>query len=219
MNCKDSPYEYNGVKVPRVTEIISKCIHEESLMQWSNSLGFKHQSYKKVLDIAADYGSRTHKGIEYYLKGLDIPENTPLNSLYGFKSWWNILSNNNKLSILGQEQKLVCKWYGGTYDLLLSINDKIYLVDFKTSNHITYRYYLQLAAYNRILRSQNINISGTILLQLSKTNTSFTEYTLNLDNESHRSYFLLAEKTFLGILHTYYNIDRLGSEFNEVHKR
>lgn len=219
MNCKDFPYEYNGVKVPRVTEIISKCIHEESLMKWSNSLGFKHQSYKKVLEQAADFGSRAHKGIEYYLKGLEIPNDTPLNTLYAFKNWWNLITKNNEIKILGQEHKLVCKWYGGTYDLLLSINNRIYLVDFKTSNHITYRYYLQLAAYNRILRSQGINISGTIILQLSKTDMNFTEFTLNLDNESHRKYFYIAEKTFLSILHSYYNLDYLGERFNEIHKK
>ena len=33
----NSQYTYNGILVPRVTEIISKCIHSDSLMYWANS--------------------------------------------------------------------------------------------------------------------------------------------------------------------------------------
>ena len=51
----------------------------------------------------------------------------------------------------------------------MRINGKIYLIDFKTSNHVTYKYYLQLAAYSKVLREkENINIDGVIILQLNK---------------------------------------------------
>ena len=48
-NLYESIYKYNGIEVPRVTKILGKCIHNDSLMYWANSLGFKRQSYSKTL--------------------------------------------------------------------------------------------------------------------------------------------------------------------------
>jgi len=47
----EGAYVYNGKHVPRVTNILGKTIHEDYLMQWSNSLGFKRKSYSKTLKI------------------------------------------------------------------------------------------------------------------------------------------------------------------------
>ena len=63
LKCGDR-YTYNGKNVPRVTEIISKMIHEDAITQWANSLGFKHKSYTKTLNEAAVYGTHAHYGIE-----------------------------------------------------------------------------------------------------------------------------------------------------------
>ena len=63
----DSNYTYNGVIVPRVTKILSTCIHSDSLMYWANSLGFKHKSYKKTLEEAANIGTHTHDNIDHFL--------------------------------------------------------------------------------------------------------------------------------------------------------
>ena len=84
-------YKWNGIPVPRVTNIISKTIHEDFLMYWANSLGFKHKGYKKTLDAAADYGTKTHDALEKFLKGEPIPEGTPTNPIDGFKLWWALI--------------------------------------------------------------------------------------------------------------------------------
>ena len=63
----ESNYTYNGIIVPRVTKILSKCIHSDSLMYWANSLGFKRQSYRKTLDEAANIGTHTHENIDNFL--------------------------------------------------------------------------------------------------------------------------------------------------------
>jgi len=200
-------YVYNGVYVPRVTNILSKTIHEDYLMQWSNSLGFKRKSYTKTLNAAADYGTKSHKGVELYLKGLPIPEGTPTNPINGFIKWWNLINSNNKITIIHQEYALTCPWFGGTYDMLLEINGKIYLVDFKTSNHLSYKYCLQLAAYNYMLKFNKIaNISGIIILQLKKETPDFNEFVLNLDNSNHANFFNHCENTFLSLVYSYYHI-------------
>ena len=152
----NSNYYFNSKQVPRVTDIISKSIHEEYLMKWSNYLGFKHLSYVEELNKAAEYGTLVHSAIENFLKHNISSDNV---SFKAFLRWWNIVNASNEVRIIGEEESLVCEWFGGTYDLLISINNKIYLVDFKTSNHVGYKYYLQLAAYRyMIYKNKNINI-------------------------------------------------------------
>lgn len=209
-------YVYNGRNVPRATEIISKCIHEDSIVSWSNNLGFRRKKYKDVLNYSADYGTKVHYGIECYLKNKPIDDNTPSIPLEAFRLWWKMINQNNTVEILGQEVKLVCKYYGGTYDLLIKINNKIFLVDFKTSNHITYKYYIQLASYNRILRDiHGIQIDGFIILQLDKNKPIFREYVLDLDKEDHRQYLGYCERTFMSMVYTYYHIYYLEKRFKD----
>ena len=200
-------YKWNGMPVPRVTSIISKTIHEDFLMYWANSLGFKRKGYKKTLDAAADYGTKTHDALEKFLKGEPISEGAPMNPIDGFKSWWDLITKNNSVKIIGQEFKLTCPWFGGTYDMLLEINGKIYLVDFKTSNHLSYKYCLQLAAYEYMLRYNKIcEISGIIILQLCKEYPTYNEFVLDFSNPNHAEYFKFCEQTFLSMVYTYYHI-------------
>lgn len=200
-------YVYNGIQVPRVTNILSKTIHEDYLLQWANSLGFKRKGYKQTVGAAADYGSKTHAGLELFLRGLPIPDGTPTNPINGFMKWWNMIKSSNNVTILGQECVLTCPWFGGTYDMLLEINGKVYLVDFKTSNHLSYKYCLQLAAYNYMLKFNNIaNISGIIILQLKKDMPDFNEFVLDFTNPNHANYFNFCEHTFLSLVYSYYHI-------------
>lgn len=218
MNSSDR-YMYNGKNVPRVTEVLSKMISEEKLMSWANSLGFKHQRYKDVLSKAAVFGTKIHHGIECFLKGEKVPEDTPSICFKAFQEWWKIIETTD-YEIVGQEQKLVCEWYGGTYDCLMKINGKLYLIDFKTSNHVTYKYYLQLAAYSKVLREkENINIDGVLILQLNKYQPKYKEYILDLSIPEHKEYFNLCERTFESILYSYYHIHYLEENFNDLAKK
>ena len=74
-NIETKKYFYNGQPVPRVTEIISEMLHEEYLMKWANSLGYKHKNYNKERESAANIGTETHKIIERFLKGEKIIRN------------------------------------------------------------------------------------------------------------------------------------------------
>lgn len=202
---KGDRYTYNGENVPRVTEIISKMIHEDAIVQWANGLGFRHISYTETLNEAARIGTMVHSSIEHYLKDeQDKIKEVP--SLSAFKKWWKTINEGNRVEILGQEEKLVCPYFGGTYDLLLKINGVIYLVDFKTSNHVTYKYYIQLAAYNYMLKMQGIQIGGVIILQVSKKSADYNEYVLNLSDPLQKDYFDLCERTFLALVYGYYHI-------------
>lgn len=214
INVKEERYFYNGSPVPRVTEIISKMIVEEYLLYWANSLGFKHQSYKKTIDNAANIGSESHDLINKFLLGESfVSDNIPY---LGFRKWWIDINSSNDVKIIGTEQKLVCQYFGGTYDLLVEINDLLYLVDFKTSNHVSYKYYLQLAAYKYMLELQGYSISGCIILQLNKDKIQYTEYPLIFSNPLHLDYINKSLNTFLSLAYSYYNIYQCEKMYKEI---
>ena len=211
----ESPYEVNGHPVPRVTEVVSKMIEEQSIIQWANSLGFKHQSYRKTLEGLAQIGSLTHHAIDLYLNGNEIPPETPQFPMDSFLLWWmNIIQAGGKK--IATEQTLVCDLYGGTYDLMMEVGGRTYLVDFKTSNHITYKYWLQLAAYAKILREQQgLLIDGAVILQISKHHVCFREYILDLHHQPHIDYFDACERTFMSLLYSFYHIKYLERRFKD----
>lgn len=209
-------YNSDGLSVPRVTEILSKMIHKEQLMYWANHLGFKGERYKDALNNAAIIGTNAHKAIEIYLNDKFITkDNIPF---LGFLNWMNIILDNfNKVEYVYVEHKIVCKWFGGTLDALFKIDDRIFLIDFKTSNYITYTYFLQLAAYRFMLNSEeNINIDGVIVLQLDKANPGFNEYLLDFNIIEHLDFINKCEATFLSLVYSYYNIAEIEKMYNNI---
>jgi len=63
--------------------------------------------------------------------------------------------------------------FAGTVDRVLEINGKEYLVDIKTSNNMHESYWLQLAAYNKLLLEYNYEVDGVAILWLNaKTRTA-----------------------------------------------
>jgi len=216
-------YEFNNNKVPRVTHILSSMLHEDSLMFWANSLGWKRQSYSKTLKKAASIGTFVHEYIESFLRGNEIDlEVVPIELReevsYGFKSfilWYKKLIKNNEIEIINMEQQLICEWYGGTYDLLIKINGKVYLVDYKTSKHIGYRYYMQLSVYKDLLE-RDIKIDGIIVLQVSKESIGYNEYILYSDNPLHAEYMNSCVQTFRGLVYSYYGRLHLEQEANNI---
>lgn len=207
-------YTIDGRNVPRVTEILSAMLHEDYIVEWSNRIGlYNHQKYYDVLNQSSTIGTYTHSSIENFLKtGVtptfdDIPpmyKYKVINAFNSFMSWWRIINTYN-YKILMQEQKLVCKYFGGTLDLLIDIGNKIYLVDFKTSNHSSYKHFLQLSAYRYMLKeTKGIDLDGCIILMLDKKSDMFIEMMLNFENEDHLNYMNQCQETFLSLVYAYY---------------
>lgn len=225
----DTIYYYNNIPVPRVTVILDQMLHEDGLMGWSNYIGYyKKQKYKEVLERSSEIGTCVHESIESYIQN-NIPLDINIikkelakevNSAYqAFLSYWNILMQNN-VKVLMQEQKLICQYFGGTLDLLVEINGKIYLIDFKTSNHLNYKYFYQIAAYRYMLRIlYNIEIDGCIVLILSKTTSMFEENILHMEIPEHKKYLDDCERTFLSLVYSYYNRQYTYNQFNSIFKR
>ena len=201
-------------------------LHEDYLMVWSNSIGlYKHKKYEDTLQQAADLGSEVHGLIEEYLMNgylseiIDTHCKEVINAFNSFLSWWEIIKQN-VFRVIYQEYKLTCPYFGGTLDMLIEINGKIYIVDFKTSNHVGYKYFLQLAAYRYILRTEhNIEVDGCIILQLDKKVSKFTEYVLDFNNLEHLAYMNNCERAFLSLVYAYYNRLCVESGYNKIFRQ
>ena len=207
-------HTYKGIPVPSVTQILSKCIHEDYIVNWANYLGFKRIKYKDELNRAAEVGTIGHNAIERFLKDGSVSDNIPY---LGFKLWWDIITSSNNVEILGIEEEMTLPYCGGTYDLLLSINGLPFLVDLKTSNHISYKYFIQLAAYRHMLyKTKGINLNGCIVLQVNKNEPGFNEYLLDFNNISHYQFIEHCTVTFLNLALSYYNIYKAESLYKQI---
>jgi hypothetical protein len=219
----EKTYTHNGIQVPRVTSILSKCIHNDGLMYWANSLGFKHKSYSKTLDEAANIGTQCHESIDGYLtdNSYTAPENMEYqsaNAYNSFRKWYDNITQYANVRVICHEKTITCPYFGGTLDGLYEINGMIYLIDYKTTNHITYKHFLQLSAYRYMLRTElGINIDGCIILQLDKNSVSYNEFVLDFTNPEHLAFINTCERAFLSLVYAFYNINIVDNAYNNLH--
>lgn len=225
----EGTYYYGDYPVPRVTEILSSMLHEEYLMKWANNIGlYQRKRYTDERDRAAFIGTNAHNNIEYYVQNKVFKEcsqetskDTNIlksinNAVQSFIVWYNDVFSSNEVEVIGIEQKLSCPWFGGTYDMLLKINGKIYLIDFKTSNHVSYKYWMQIAAYKYMLSCNGINLDGAVILQLDKKDIFYSEYVLNFDNQEHNDFINLCTNGFLSLVYAYNNRVLIEKQYKEI---
>lgn len=203
---------YEGCTVPRVTSILG-FIDSEGLIDWANLMGRRGINNKDILEKAAHTGTVAHESIEQFLKeGKEPP--VPGKPFQSFMKWYKQqLADGHTIEVLGQEQKLYCEWFVGTYDLLMKYDGKIILVDFKTSNHVHYKYCMQLAAYRYMLRLQGIEIDGVKVLQLNKQKVLCTEFSLDFNVPEKLEYMDLCEKSFMSLAYTYHQISKVKNKY------
>lgn len=228
----DSPYNYNGIPIPRVTTILSDMLHEEYLMNWANNVGlYQKKKHTYFTELACDIGTYAHKGFEITVKRsiltiedfpfdeLQIPQHlykNVYNAIASFIQWWSTLKRYHMVEVLMQEHELICQWYGGTVDCVLRIDGQVYVIDFKTSKHSSYKYHLQLAAYIMILETvYNLHVDGAVILMLNKDKISFSEQYMNFTNYPQHAEYLNSLKTaFLSLVYAYYNRKNVEMHYN-----
>lgn len=141
------------------------------------------------------------------------------NAFNSFILWYKELLCNASVEILYSEMSLACPYYGGTCDLIIKINGKVYLLDFKTSNHVGYKYYLQLSAYKYILEEyMGIQVDGFIILQLDKKCVAYEEYVLDFSNKEHRIFVEECEETFMALVYAYYKRIHIEKLYSNIKK-
>lgn len=218
---EESTYFFGTRKVPRVTKIIQRCIHNDRLMTWANSLGFQRQSYSKVLANAATIGTQCHENINrFFVQPASVDDLAQIMAearfaYESFQRWYNEISIAARVCPIAHEKTLACKYFGGTLDGLYSINDKLYLIDYKTSNHVTFSYCLQLAAYAYMLEEiESTKIDGCILLQLSKSSIEYNEFVIDFTNPNHYNYIDQCKTSFLSAVLWYYELCLVEKGYN-----
>lgn len=171
-------YTEDGEFVPSVTTILEAYPKEASYYMWLKSVG---QDADTIRDEAGRRGSTVHAMTEAYDKGHEVSLLTEDGHLAYKVGEWAMFERyvefTRKFSpvIKMSEQNFVNAelGYAGTIDRIMQIGGKRYLVDIKTSNTIYASYWLQLAAYRRLVEEQGVFVDYVAILWLNaKTRTN-----------------------------------------------
>lgn len=223
---KFDTYEFKGRGVPRVSEILKKCLGKDYLVIWAARLGL--EEYKKESNRTLYIGSIVHECIEYFLLHGDIkiPDNisSPAvrnkikRAVENFVDWYNsMISKGYIIRVIAIEQKTTNPWFGGTIDCIMNISnpntgyDKNFIIDFKTSKSISIDYILQTYAYlwsvrwNKQFYDPSLpDIDGIGIIRIDKEAVKFEDLFLTVTE--HIEIMLDIEYTLNSMVNWYYHI-------------
>ena len=222
-----SPYINNGIHVPRVTEILSKMLSEDYLMYWAQKMGRFGKDIDDLRDSAAEKGTIVHSFCEDFLRYRMLPDYNQVpyeyrkqakNAFYGFMLWMDNINRNYQWKPVMIEHHLVCDLYGGTCDAVLEIGGKNYLIDFKTSNYLSFKYTLQVAAYWDILVNQyHMDIAGLCILRFEKYKKCDPEEMMfNLEDPKMFSYISSCRDLFINLAAAYWQRMKMENEYKNL---
>ena len=132
--------------VPSVTTILQAYPKGKQFYDWIAKYGDAAEGIKRA---AGTLGTNVHRQIEYYLKpdsgALPLLSVRERITFLGFKAWHQKIQPQ----LIHSELRFIDSHYnyGGTIDFICEIGGEIYVIDFKSSNHIPASYWLQVAAY------------------------------------------------------------------------
>ena len=226
-------YEYNGVRVPRVTAILSKTINKPGLINWAANLGRKNMYIEKKK--ATTIGTKVHSLIEDFLingtykrEDMDFSDiqymtdiDTSLIAFDNFKAWYENLTNNGyNINVIATECVVITPFFGGTIDCIAEINGAVYIIDWKTSKQISPEYFIQTAAYMWAINNGYgpiPHVDGIGIVRLSKTGFGYTDSFLTYQSIEHARFIDDYLRAFGSLLQSYYNlihIEKFNHNYN-----
>lgn len=145
-------YRRNGKYYPSVTSILNYFPKNHFFHSWLKDVG--HNS-DIIAAKAAGEGTQAHTAIDAFLNGEEIHWIDEFgNAKYSLEVWKMILKfaefwNTHKPELVAGEYHLFSDQheFAGTADLIVRFQEKLWLLDIKTSNSLHTAYDLQLAAY------------------------------------------------------------------------
>lgn len=164
----------DGTRVPGVTTVIG-VLNKPALVPWANKMGLQGIDTNRYVDELADAGTLAHDMI-LHLHGGPIPE-LPMyseyqvelasNSLKSYNSWASL----HTIEPLLLEQPLVSEIFsfGGTPDMLCSLDGIATLMDFKTGKALYPEHGTQVAAYRQLLREASFDVDEVQILRIGRT--------------------------------------------------
>lgn len=223
-------YMYNGVKVPRVTSILEYCSgNKDFLLNWASKLG---PDYRFEKERTLEIGHKLHEAIAEYLSNGTLYTIQHLrgyikkevsNCFKNFLAWHqNLIRNGYTIRIIASEVPLICPWFAGTADLLIELNGRKYVVDFKSSKHITPEYIIQASAYKWIIDNYYVDeyghIDGIGVVRFDKVSDVYEDIFFDESDSRDAQIIYNSQFTFANALNTLYAMNSLNNEFKAVKK-
>ena len=145
-------YRRNGEYYPSITYVLNCYPKGKFFQDWLKKVGY---SADWIVKKASEEGTKVHEMIEDYFAGTELtylnkdgyPKMDPLvwQMFLRFVDWWETYNPKlieTEVHIFSDELKVA-----GTCDMICEIDDELWVIDFKTSNHLQTTYDLQGAAY------------------------------------------------------------------------
>ena len=166
-------YRREGKYYPSVSTILNYFPKNQFFFNWLKDVG--HNS-DIIAQKAAGEGTQVHNAISSFLDGEEITWIDEYGNVkYNLEVWKMILKfaefwNTHKPEIISTEYHVFSDQheYAGTADLICRFQDKIWLMDIKTSNSLHTSYSLQLAAYSKAwdeTHTEHIEETGILWLK------------------------------------------------------
>ena len=168
-------YQRNGEYYPSVTYVLSCYPKGKFFEDWLKKVGY---SADFIVKKASQEGTQVHEMIEDYLNGKElkflehgIPMYVPhvWQMFLRFVDFWE----EYKPTLIEAEVHLFSDklQIAGTCDMSCGINGELWVIDFKTSNHLQTTYDLQTAIYAKCFEecfNKKVNRTGVLWLKSSK---------------------------------------------------
>ena len=146
-------YRRNGEYYPSITHVLSCYPKGKYFEDWLKKVGY---SADYIVKEAGKRGTIVHEMIEAYLEGEELNLLINGNLQYNIDEWQMFLKfvdfwEEYKPIIIETEVHLFSDKYkiAGTCDLVCELNKELWIIDYKTSNHLQTTYDLQTAAYSQ----------------------------------------------------------------------
>ena len=145
-------YDFNGMRMPSVTTILSQTKDQSFLTAWKNKVG--HENAERIKNNSSNRGTAMHKFLEKHVEGVGYDDLTTLGQEARIMAQKIIDDGLSKVTeYYGSEVSLYYQGlYAGSTDLVCMHDGMETIVDFKQSNRPKREewiedYYMQIAAY------------------------------------------------------------------------
>ena len=198
----------DGTRVPGATTVTG-LLNKPYLIKWANNLGLDGIDSSKYVDEAAKTGTLAHALVLEHLTGgkVDLTQYSPQqidlaeNSIISYFEW----EKRHAVEPVWCERPMVSERmrYGGTIDCLAYVDGELELIDFKTGKAVYEEYFVQTAAYRKLLEENGFDVRRIRILRIGRDETEGFEERVMTDS---RKYF--------GIFENLLNIYYLKKELN-----
>lgn len=202
-------YTKNDKLYPSVTTVVGyfKPLETfESLMKWSNFLGFKHKDYIKERDNKAAFGTAVHETVAGLLTNTpvdkSVSDSLTINYLADYADAikyferFMMVEMIHPIDTIFSEETIVSEklGYAGTIDWLGTYKNKTFLFDFKTSSSMHETMKLQLSAYRKLLKEEkDITIDGAAIVFISKKGVTLQEVSLDELDKVYKKFEIMLQ--------------------------